>query len=136
MAKLSSTTSRGVIEHLKSIFARHGIPQTVVSDNGPQYLSSEFAQFAKEYRFNNITSSPHFPQANGESERAIQTVKGLLKRSNDPYLALLAYRSTPLKLGYSPAELLMGRVLRTTVPISLQQLQPKLLNSKDLRKKD
>ena len=136
IAKLSSTTSRGVINHLKSIFARHGIPQIVVSDNGPQYSSSEFAQFARDYKFNHITSSPHFPQANGESERAVQTVKGLLKRSNDPYLALLAYRSTPLKLGYSPAELLMGRALRTTVPIPLKQLQPKLLNNKELKKKD
>ena len=136
IAKLSSTTSRGVINHLKSIFARHGIPQIVVSDNGPQYSSSEFAQFARDYKFNHITSSPHFPQANGESERAVQTVKGLLKRSNDPYLALLAYRSTPLKLGYSPAELLMGRALRTTVPIPLEQLQPKLLNNNKLKKKD
>ena len=136
IAKLSSTTSRGVINHLKSIFARHGIPQTVVSDNGPQYSSVEFAQFARDYKFNHITSSPRFPQTNGESERAVQTVKGLLKRSKDPYLALLAYRSTPLKLGYSPAELLMGRALRATVPIQLQQLQPKLPNSKELRKRD
>ena len=70
------------------------------------------------------------------SERAVQTVKGLLKPSNDPYLALLAYHSTPLKLGYSPAELFMARALRTTKPIPLTQLQPKLPNSKELRKKD
>ena len=71
-----------------------------------------------------------------ESERAVQTVKGLLKRSNDLYLALLAYRSTTLKLGYSPAELLMATALRTTIPILLVQLKPKLPNSKELRKKD
>ena len=136
IAKLSSTTSRGVINHLKSIFTRHGIPQIVVSDNGPQYLSSEFSQFARDNKYNHITSSPHFPQANRESERAVQTLKGLLKQSNDLYLALLAYHSTPLKLGYSPAELVMGRALRTTIPIPLEQLQPKLPNSKELRKKD
>ena len=135
IVKLSSTTSRGVINHLKSIFARHGIPQRVISDNGPQYSSSEFTQFARDYKFNHITSSPHFPQANGESERAVQTMKGLLKRSNDPYLTLLVYRSTPLKLNYSPAELLMERPLRTTIAIPLEQLQPKLSNSKELRKK-
>ena len=136
IAKLSSTTSRGVINHLKSIFVRHGIPQIVVSDNRPQYSSSKFTQFARDYKFNHITSSPHVPQAIGESERAVQTVKGLLKQSNDPCLALLAYRSTPLKLGYSPAELLIGRALRTTIPIPLVQLKPKLPNSKELRKKD
>ena len=108
----------------------------MVSDNEPQYSLSEFAQFARDYKFNHITSSPPFPQANGESERAVQTVKGLLKQSNGPYLTLLAYRSTPLKLGYSPAELLMGRALRTTIPIPLKQLQPKLPNSKKLRMKD
>ena len=47
---LWSTTSRGVINHLKSIFARHRIPQIVVSDNGPQYSSSELAQFARDYK--------------------------------------------------------------------------------------
>ena len=48
-------------------------------------------------------------------------MKGLLKRSNDPYLALFA---------------IDGRALRTTIPIPLEQLQPKLPNSKELRKKD
>ena len=79
--EISSTTYRGVINHLKSIFARHGIPQIVVSDNGPQYSSSDSPNL-QDYKFNHITSSLHFPQANGESERTVQTVKGLLKRSS------------------------------------------------------
>ena len=125
IAKLTSLTSEGVITHLKSIFARHGIPHTVVSDNGPQYSSSSFATFADQYGFCHITSSPRYPQANGEAERAVQTVKNLLKKSTDPYLALLSYRSTPIKLGYSPAELLMSRRLRTTVPVSQKLLEPR-----------
>ena len=48
-------------------------------------------------------------------------MKNLLKKSEDPYLALMAYRSTPLEVGYSPSELLMSRTLRTTVPISADQ---------------
>lgn len=53
---------------------------------------------------------PHFPQSNGQVERAVQTMEKLLQKSNDPYLALLNYWATPLHwCGFSPAELLMGR---------------------------
>ena len=48
-----------------------------------------------------------------------------MKKEKDKYQALLAYRSTPLQNGFSPAELLMGRKLRTTVPVFHAQLQPK-----------
>ena len=80
-----------VILHTKSIFARHGIPEVVVSDNGPQYSSEAYANFARKFRFEHITSSPHYPQSNGEAERAVQTVKNLIKKDGDPYLALLSY---------------------------------------------
>ena len=51
------------IAALKSTFFRYGIPEEVVSDNGPQYSSQEFGDFAKECGFRHITSSPHFPQS-------------------------------------------------------------------------
>ena len=119
VSKLTSTTA-SVITHLKSIFARHGIPQVVVSDNGPQYSAAAFSEFSKEYAFEHCTSSPKFPQANGEAERAVKTVKQLLEKNSDPYLAMLAYRSTPLENGYSPVEQLMGRKLRTTLPMATE----------------
>ncbi|KAJ0023870.1 hypothetical protein NQD34_003769 [Periophthalmus magnuspinnatus] len=109
IALLNKTKSSDVITHLKSFFARHGIPEVLMSDNGPQYSCQTFTEFAATYGFKHITSSPKFPQSNGEAERAVQTVKNLLKKAADPYLALLAYRATPLQSGYSPAELLMGR---------------------------
>ena len=99
IAKLTSTTAVSVISHLKSIFARHGIPEVVVSDNGPQYSSAVFEEFSKEYEFDHVTSSPKYPQANGEAERAVKTIKQLLEKNSDPYLALLVYRSTPLENG-------------------------------------
>ena len=60
------------------MFARHGIPEVLRSDNSPQYVSHEFAEFAKAYGFQHITSSPRFPQSNGEAERMVKTIKGLV----------------------------------------------------------
>ncbi|KAI4891972.1 hypothetical protein NFI96_009139, partial [Prochilodus magdalenae] len=120
IALLSSTTASTVIMHMKSIFARHGIPKTVVSDNGPCYSCKEWQQFASHYGFNHVTSSPQHAQTNGKAEKGVHIIKQILKKStdskSDPYLALLSYRATPLECGLSPAELLMNRKLRTTLP--------------------
>ena len=99
---------------------RHGLPDILVSDNGPQFSSSEFSDFAKDWGVSHITSSPHFPQSNGLAESAVKTVKRLLQKSKlsgqDFYKGLLAYRATPLDNGVSPAQLLMQRRLKTTLP--------------------
>jgi len=71
-----------------------------------------------------VTSSPKYPRANGEVERAVRTVKALLRKNQDPYPALLAYRSTPLQNGFSPSELLTGCRLRTKVPATPSDLKP------------
>ena len=125
VTKLSSTSSTAVISALKTIFARFGIPDTVRSDNGPQFDSAEFAEFAKGYGFSHKTSSPRFPQSNGLVERMVKTVKQLLQQSDDHCLALPNFRSTPLPwCNLSPAELLMGRCLRTKLPQVPQHLTP------------
>ena len=64
--------------------------------------------------------------SNGEAERPVCTIKNLLKKADDPYAALLAYRSMPVSCGYSPAELLMNRKLRSSVPIFPAQLHPRI----------
>ena len=108
--KLDDLTSKNTISYLKSQFSRHGIPDHLITDNGSQFTSSDFTAFTKCYGFKHTTSSPHYPQANGEVERAVQTVKTLLKKGADPYQALLDYRNTPLEgINLSPAQLLMGR---------------------------
>ena len=93
---LSYTPSNAVISALRPMFARHGIPEVLRSDNGPQYASEEFEKFANTYEFSHNTTSPHFPQSNGLVERMVETVKQLLQHSSDLNLALLTYRSTPL----------------------------------------
>ena len=77
--RLKQTTSVAITEHCKSIFAIFGIPEIVLSDNGPQFNSREFLKFSQDYTFTHLTSSPYHPQGNGEAERAVQTVKNLLR---------------------------------------------------------
>ena len=83
-----------------------------------------FKKFSEDYKFTHTTSSPRYPASNGEAERAVSTVKEMLKKCDDPYLAMLIYRSTALHNGFSPAELLMGQKLCTTLPILSSQLEP------------
>jgi transposase InsO family protein len=130
---LPDTKSSTVVTHMKSIFSRHGIPEEVVSDNGPQYSSKEFAKFAEKWEFKHTTSSPRYPQSNGFAERMVQTLKKLLQKAkdsgNDAYLAVLNYRSTPISNTLpSPAEILMNRVLRTRLSIPPKKSKKKKTN--------
>lgn len=129
-ALLPDTKSKTVIKHMKSIFARQGIPEEVVSDNGPQYSSEKFAEFARKWEFKHTTSSPTYPQSNGLAERMVQTLKKLFQKAKDSgedvYLALLNYRTTPISSTLpSPAEILMNRKLRTRLDINTDRLKTK-----------
>ena len=116
ISTLSALSSASVINKLKAMFATHGLPCEVVTDGGSQFTSAAFAEFAKQCEFVHTATSPHFPQANGEAERAVRTAKHIIKQP-ESWSALLAYRAAPLHgLGVSPAELLMGRKLRTIIP--------------------
>ena len=113
VVSLRNKTAKMVISKLKSIFARHGIPDVFMSDNMP-FAAYEMLQFAKDWGFELATSSPHYPRSNGLSERYVQTVKQLLRKAHeegkDPFLALLDFRTTPVAgIKYSPSQLLMSR---------------------------
>ena len=62
---------------MKIFFSRLGIPETLRSDNGPQYTGLVFKEFSKEWNFKHVTSSPEYPKSNGFIERHIQIVKNL-----------------------------------------------------------
>ena len=91
--------------------SEHGIPEVLMSDNGPHYSSLSFAKFGHDWKFTHTTSLPHHPEGNGFVESMVKVVKQLLQHEkysrSDPHLALLSYRSTPLdsKIA-SPAKLL------------------------------
>ncbi|CAB4024842.1 sec1 family domain-containing 2 [Paramuricea clavata] len=131
VSELRNTKARTVINKTKSIFSRHGIPESVVSDNGPQYSSEEYKQFANDYNFIHNTIGPRYPQSGGLHEKTVQTVKNLLEKckvaNQDPYLALLDYRNTPID-GVTPAQALISRRLRSPLPISQRNLNPKPVN--------
>ena len=59
------TASKDVISHCKSIFARHGIRETLITDNGPQFSAAVFRKFLDAYGFTHVASSPRYPQSNG-----------------------------------------------------------------------
>ena len=91
-----NTSANTVIRAMKRQFARHGIPDELLTDNGPQFDSHEYSRFAQEYGFIIVKSSPYYSWGNGKAESAVKIAKNILKKSRkeDPYLALLAYRNT------------------------------------------
>ena len=136
---LSSLTSSMVIAKLKTHFARYGIPDFVHSDNGLQFSSIEFQNFSRQWGFQHVTSSPRYAQSNGGVERAVQVAKILLKKARqdgkDPYMSMLNHRNTPRDsvLG-SPAQRLMSRRTKSILPMTEEQLQPKVLKPADVQK--
>ncbi|KAI8517626.1 hypothetical protein Bbelb_036430 [Branchiostoma belcheri] len=121
---LKSLKASTVTQAFKGIFAEQGIPDEVICDNGAQFTSQEFRQAAEEYGFRITTSSPYYPKGHGFIERQVQTVKKTLTKSletgEDPNLALLTLRTTPLRTDTkSPAELLNGRRYKTRLPTKI-----------------
>ena len=76
---LHSTTSKVIISRLRTQFARHGIPHSLRTDNGPQFVSDEFRQFLSEMGIQHRRNTPLWPRANGEVERQNRTLLKTLK---------------------------------------------------------
>lgn len=137
--RLHDTSSHATIRKLKSHFARYGSPTQVISDNGPQFTSAAFREFAKEWDFEHLCSSPGNSRANGKAESAVKTAKRILTKSkdahSDPYIAFLDHRNTPSQgLATSPAQRLMSRRTRTLLPTTSSLLEPSVVNERQRMK--
>ena len=133
---MNSITSESTIAKLKDIFATHGLPQKIVTDNGPSFTSSTFKAYMDQNGIKHICTAPYHPSSNGLAERAVQTFKQSLRQipgsSVREKLAkfLFKYRITPhSSTGVAPAELLMGRRLRSRLDLLKPDLVTTVENS-------
>ena len=128
VVQAENKTAEHTIAVLKSLFARHGIPNIIVADNMP-FNSRAFKQFATQWDFEVTISSPRYSQSNGLVERNVQTIKSLFKKAcdegSDEEMALLEFCNTPVTgVEESPAQLLMSRRLRSNLPLAGKMLEP------------
>lgn len=105
---------------MDNIFATFGLPQTIVSDNGRQFVSQQFREFCRVRGIRQVTAAPYHPRTNGLAERFVRTFKDRMRASSGVdngyrklHEILFSYRNTPHgTTGRSPAEAMFGRQLR------------------------
>ncbi|XP_058817181.1 uncharacterized protein K02A2.6-like [Topomyia yanbarensis] len=125
---LNDMKAKSIVERCKQHFSRHGAPEIVVTDNGPQFDNEVWTDFAKRWGFKHVTSAPYHAHGNGKSESAVKTIKQLYKKCmNDGtefWKALLQHRNTPNSVGTSPNQRLFSRNTRNEIPMITNKLQP------------
>ncbi|XP_062600131.1 uncharacterized protein K02A2.6-like [Saccostrea cucullata] len=124
---MTSTTALATIKTLRTLFARQSIPNEVVSDNGPQFISAEFKQFMVQNGIRHITSAPYHPRTNGQAERFVQSFKRAIKSADNDKSAtinqklcafLFKYRTTPhATTNETPSVKMYGRNIRSRLDL-------------------
>ena len=127
-----------IIRVLREVFSELGTPEKIVSDNGSNFASSEFARFCSKLEIKHETSSPLHSSGNGQVERTIGTVKSMMKKcisQGDHWEdGLLAIRNTPVGVGLlAPAQYLQGRLLRDSMPLPVDRYRVKAYDIQSYR---
>ena len=121
----ASATSTVVMQELRTTFARFGLPETIVTDNGTCFVSSKFEEFLQKNGIRHITSAPYHPASNGLAEQAVQIVK----KKGSRWLLRVAFLIDLLMCCYpigfmpqgttgrTPSKILLGRRPRTKLDL-------------------
>jgi len=125
------TLSATVIDVLSKVFSVQGVPEKLLTDNGPQFISMKFKNFVNKLGITHVTSSPHFHQSNGFVERSNQTVRHMMEKvggdRTEFYLGMLNFMNTPKDSNAAtPAQRLFNRRTATCLPTPLCLLQPSI----------
>ena len=140
---MTVTSAEKTVIEIRRIFAIHGLPCQIVSDNGAQFTSAHFTEFLKQNGIKHIRSAPYHPATNGEAERFVQTFKQAMKAAKydsgtfETKLArfLLMYRNTPNSTtAQSPAQLLFHRTLRTRLTLLMPNVSDMVANKQASQK--
>jgi transposase InsO family protein len=120
--RMKTMTATELTTVCKTVFSEQGFPLEIFSDQGSQFTSTEFRRLAAQFDIKLTNSSPTYPQSNGFIEAMVKVVKNLMIKAiesgEDPHIALLIYRTTPLRPGLaSPADLMRDRRWRDLLPI-------------------
>ena len=131
---MMDATAPSTVKRLRKIFAAHGLPKIIVTDNGPAFVGDAFEQFCQRNGVRHVPTAPYHPSSNGQAERTVRTFKETMKKlahgdvETKVSRLLFKYRMTPHSTtGQTPAQLMFQREIRT--PFHL--LQP---GSQDIAK--
>ncbi|XP_049519319.1 uncharacterized protein K02A2.6-like [Dermacentor silvarum] len=138
---MTATTSEKTVEKLRDVFAAYGLPEEIVTDNGPQFTSQHFGTFLSRNGIRHSKSPPYHPASNGSAERCVQTVKKDLfkqildeERKGDKKSIqhridqfLFSYRNTPSSTtGETPAQIFLSWQPRTRLSLLHPEMEQRM----------